>query len=132
MNLQRGIALFMDYCNSKQLRPKTLLSYEQTMQLFTRWLKDEMDIDEVEDVKEPHIRAYIVDLQKRGKYTFCADDKSAAKNCPQSRKDYRQTVSNTTINNYLRNMRVFFTWLVESDCISKSPMRRVKALPQER
>ena len=31
MNFQRGIALFMDYCNSKQLRPRTLMSYEQTV-----------------------------------------------------------------------------------------------------
>ena len=54
MNLQRMIALFMDYCASKQLRPRTLQSYEQTLRLFARWLRDEMEIDEVEDVKEPH------------------------------------------------------------------------------
>ena len=63
------IALFMDYCMSKQLRPKTMQSYEQALQLFARWLREEMEIEDVEDVKEPHIRSYIVDLQKRGKYT---------------------------------------------------------------
>lgn len=31
MNLQRMIALFMDYCLSKQLRPKTLSSWEPRM-----------------------------------------------------------------------------------------------------
>lgn len=67
------IALFMDYCMSKQLRPKTMKSYEQALQLFARWLREEMEIEDVEDVKEPHIRSYIVDLQKRGKYTFCVD-----------------------------------------------------------
>lgn len=45
MNLQRMIALFMDYCASKQLRPRTLQSYEQTLRLFARWLRDEMEID---------------------------------------------------------------------------------------
>ena len=75
-----------------------------------------MEIEDVEDVKEPHIRSYIIDLQKRGKYTFCVDDKSKASNHPQNRRDYRQKVSNITINNYLRNIRVFFNWLEESDC----------------
>lgn len=55
MSFQRMIALFMDYCMSKQLRPKTMKSYEQALQLFARWLREEMEIDDVEDVKEPHI-----------------------------------------------------------------------------
>ena len=132
MNLQRMIAMFMDYCRSKQLRPKTMGSYEQTLKLFVRWLKENMEIENAEQVKEPHIRAYIVDLQTRGKYTFCADERSTNQNHPANRRDYRQKISNITINNYLRNLRVFFTWLEESDCIMKSPMRRVRELPQER
>ena len=43
MNLQRMIAMFMDYCRSKQLRPKTMASYEQTLKLFSRWLKEKYD-----------------------------------------------------------------------------------------
>jgi len=124
--------MFMDYCRSKQLRPKTMASYEQTLKLFSRWLKEKYDIENAEEVKEPHIRAYIVDLQQRGKYTFCANDRSKELNHPMNRRDYRQTVSNITINNYLRNIRVFFTWLEESECILKSPLRRVKELPEER
>ena len=124
--------MFMDYCRSKQLRPKTMGSYEQTLKLFSRWLKEKYDIENAEEVKEPHIRAYIVDLQQRGKYTFCADRRSEDLNHPASRRDYRQQISNITINNYLRNIRVFFTWLEESECILKSPLRRVKELPEER
>ncbi|MBR3872951.1 MAG: site-specific integrase [Clostridia bacterium] len=124
--------MFMDYCRSKQLRPKTMGSYEQTLKLFSRWLKEKYDIENAEEVKEPHIRAYIVDLQQRGKYTFCADRRSEDLNHPTSRRDYRQQISNITINNYLRNIRVFFTWLEESECILKSPLRRVKELPEER
>ena len=124
--------MFMDYCHSKQLRPKTMASYEQTLKLFSRWLKEKYDIENAEEVKEPHIRAYIVDLQQRGKYTFCADRRSEDLNHPASRRDYRQQISNITINNYLRNIRVFFTWLEESECILTSPLRRVKELPEER
>ena len=123
--------MFMDYCRSKQLRPKTMGSYEQTLKLFARWLKERYEIENAEEIKEPHIRAYIVDLQQRGKYTFCADRRSEDLNHPTSRRDYRQQISNITINNYLRNIRVFFTWLEESECILKSPLRRVKELPEE-
>ena len=84
--------MFMDYCRSKQLRPKTMASYEQTLKLFSRWLKEKYDIENAEEVKEPHIRAYIVDLQQRGKYTFCTNDRSQDLNHPMNRRDYRQTV----------------------------------------
>ena len=60
LNLQRMIVLFMDYCRSKQLRPKTMASYEQTLKLFSRWLKEKYDIENAEEVKEPHIRAYVI------------------------------------------------------------------------
>ena len=46
--------MFMDYCRSKQLRPKTMASYEQTLKLFSRWLKEKYDIENAEEVKEPH------------------------------------------------------------------------------
>ena len=66
----------MDYCQSKQLRPKTMASYEQTLKLFARWMEEEKRIARAEDVTEQHMREYIIDLQKRGKYTFCFDDRS--------------------------------------------------------
>ena len=32
---------FMVYCQSKQLRPKTMQSYEQALRLFARWCEEE-------------------------------------------------------------------------------------------
>ena len=40
LNFQRMIALFMDYCRSKQLRAKTMASYEQSLKLFARWPRE--------------------------------------------------------------------------------------------
>lgn len=123
---------FLNCCQAKKLRPKTIASYEQTMKLFARWLEEEKGIQKVEEISEKEIQGYILDLQQRGKYTYFAEDVTKAINYPLRRRDYRQTISNTTINNYLRNMRVFFTWLAECDYIVQSPMRRIKALPEER
>ena len=102
MNLQKMIALFMDYCRSKQLRTKTMDSYERTLKLFARWLEEEMNITNVQEVKETHIRACVLDLQQRGKYTFFVNDRSQNFNHPSHRRDYREAVSVVTINNYLR------------------------------
>ena len=33
---------YMVYCHSRQLREKTMSSYEQTLRLFERWCAEEM------------------------------------------------------------------------------------------
>ena len=130
--LQRMIALYMDDCRVRNLRPKTMDSYEKTLQLLARWLREEQGIDRWESVRETHIRAYVRDLQERGKYTYFADEKALKQFHLLKRRDKRQMISVITINNYLRNIRVFFNWLEESECIRKSPMRKVREIPQER
>ena len=113
MDMERIIALYMDDCHSRQLRPKTMQSYEQALRLFSTWLAETHSITQVEVIKDIHIRSYINDLQTRGKYTFCRDRQSEASNHPSHRRDYQGKISNITINNYLRNLRAFFKWLVE-------------------
>ncbi len=41
---------FMLYCRTKQLRQKTMSSYEQTLRLFQRWLKEELCIEKVNEI----------------------------------------------------------------------------------
>ena len=36
--------------------------------------------------------------------------KKKVTNCPERRRDYRQPVRVTTINNYIRNLKAFFAW----------------------
>ena len=132
MDMERMIAMYMDECMSRQLRPKTMQSYEQTLRLFAAWLKESEKIERIEDIQDRTMRKYIIELQTRGKYTFSANKKTDTVNYPQRRRDYNKKVENITINNYLRNLRVFFSWLVEIECISRSPMTRVKELPQQR
>ena len=35
---------YMVYCRSRQLREKTMASYEQTLRLFERWCNEQMGI----------------------------------------------------------------------------------------
>ena len=82
MDFSRSIEAYMHHCHSRQLRPKTMLSYEQTLKLFGVWLADTTAVTRVEDIREKHIRAYIVELQERGKYTQVVDRKAQKYNCP--------------------------------------------------
>ena len=123
---------FMVYCRSRQLREKTMSSYEQTLRLFQRWCEESLRIQEVDKVSESVIRRYINDLQERGKYSFYADDRKKEINHPDRRRDFRKPVSVITINNYLRNMRVFFNWLEEEYVIQKNPFRKIRLLKVNR
>lgn len=126
------IPVFSEYCRSKQLRPQTIRSYEQTLYLFAAWVKEAEGIVHADEVKDYMIRRFVLDLQTRGKYTFCADKKRSKSNCPENRGDYSKKISNITINNYLRNVNVFYLWLEEMEYLEKNPMKKIRHLPQER
>ena len=123
---------YLVYCRSRQLREKTLISYEQTLRLFERWCLEQMKIDDASKITESVIRRYINDLQERGKYTFYANDESKVINFPDRRRDYRQPVSVCTINNYIRNLRAFFNWLDCDYVLPKNPMKKVRQLKTNR
>ena len=77
---------FMLYCRTTQLREKSMMAYEQSLKLFERWCRDEMGIFTVDKVTENVIRRYIMELQERGKYTFCTNNQeeptsTSKKNC---------------------------------------------------
>ena len=109
-----------------------MLSYEQTLRLFEKWCKEEQGITSVDKVNENVIRRYIFDLQERGKYTFYANDKQKAINYPERRRDFRKPVSTITINNYIRNLRVFFNYLERNYIIRKNPMKKIRQLRTNR
>jgi len=123
---------YMVYCKSRQLREKTLISYEQALRLFERWCKEEMKIVDVLDITESVIRKYVNDTQTRGKYTFYTNDDSKDINYPERRRDFQKPVSNATINNYIRNLRAFFNWLDSDYVLRKNPMKKIRQLKSER
>ena len=122
----------MIFCRSRQLREKTMNSYEQALRLFEKWCKESLEIETVDKITENVIRRYINELQERGKYTFFTDDSSRDKNFPERRRDYRQPVSACTINNYIRNLRAFFNWLDRDYIIKKNPMKKIRQLKVNR
>lgn len=130
--LSEEIDRYLEYCISKQLRPKTMKAYEQGLRLFCKWACDVQGYEFCEDINESVIRRYIVDLQRRGKYTISTKDDDELNNYPWNRTDFRESVSNTTINNYIRYLRAFFMWLEYEEILDRTPMKRVRILPDQR
>ena len=100
---QYDVETFMCACDRKGLAAKTMKSYEQTLRLFGLFLA-ERGITQTEEIRHPHIEAYIDTVRSRGKYTVCSVQEPSSPNYPERRKDYGKKVSPVTINNYLRNM----------------------------
>lgn len=121
--------MFLDACEMKGLSTKTIGSYEQTLRLFMQHL-DKNGIADTEDVTHLVIQGYIKEIRTRGKYAVAANSEN--RNYPENRTDYGSAVSDVTINNYLRNMKVFFNWCVEEDIIRKSPIKRTDFTKVER
>ena len=122
---------FLIYCQTKGLSIKTIKSYEQTLKLFERYLID-LNITSFNKVTARTILNYISFIQERGKYTVAANDKSKAFNHPENRTDLGKRVSTATINNYIRNLKVFFNFCIAFEIIKKNPMEKIRQIPNKR
>lgn len=123
---------FMSYCSSKNLSIKSISSYEQTLRLLVQYLKNVYEVKSAEDTKELHIREYIKYLQERGKYTVVSNQNSKLINFPENREDYGKKIRTATINNYIRNIKVFYNYLYQNRYINTNPVMRIKEIKCER
>ena len=127
--LARDIEMFIEHCGLKGLSTKTINSYEQTLRLFMQYM-DEQGILLTEKITHLAIQGYIKSIKERGKYTVTTNPNSG--NYPGRRVDFGKRVSDVTINNYLRNLRVFFNWCVEEELILRSPVKKGDFVKVER
>lgn len=123
---------FMLYCESKGLSKKTMASYEQTLKLFAIYLENEYEITDATKVKPEIVRKYIKYLQERGKYTIVSKEQNKRFNNPERRIDYGKKISVSTVNNYIRNIKVFYSYLFEERIIKTNPMTKIKQLKNNR
>lgn len=131
-NMEILLDEFMIYCESKNLSKKTMMSYEQTLRLFFNYLNEERNIVNLSSISEKTIREYITYTKDRGKYTVVGDKNSLKVSKPEVRNDYGKKVSLTTVNNYIRNIKVFFNYLKEQNYIKKDIVKNIKQFKNER
>lgn len=132
MQIEYVIDDFMIYCQNKDLRIKTITSYEATLRLFAKYMQDNFNVNNINEITEEMCREYITYTKDRGKYTFVADRNMSYVNLPQNRTDYGKKISLTTINNYIRNLKVFFNFLEAERIIKLNPMEKVRQFKNSR
>lgn len=123
---------FMFYCQQKDLRPKTIASYESTLRLFAKYIQENFNIVDAAKITEEMIKDYIKFTKDRGKYSFVSDVNSKMWNKPENRTDFGKKVSKTTINNYIRNIKVFFNYLQDEKIIKNNPVKKIKEFKNSR
>lgn len=123
---------FINYCDLKGLSTKTIKSYYQTLTLFFKYLEEEKNIFDINKVNKDVVEEYLVFTKERGKYSYVANEESLKKNYQNLRKDLGKEVSISTLNNYLRNIKVFFNWASEQELIKVNTVSKTKFVKQDR
>lgn len=123
---------FLDYCDYKNLSKKTIKSYNQTLVLFMRYLEEEKDITDINKIDKDTVQEYIIFTKDRGKYSFVASTDGMIKANIDKRSDIGEKVSDATLNNYLRNIKVFFNWLEENQMIKQNTVSKCNFIKTER
>lgn len=101
--LQAAMAAFMLSREAMRCTPKTLEHYTYTVGGFVGYLGT-LDVHDPSEITPPHIRAYLVELQRRG-------------------------LKDTTQHAHARGIRTWLRWLEAEGDIAQNPMQRV-AMPR--
>ena len=117
---------FIDYCNYKNLSIKTIKSYNQTLLLFAKYLEEEKQITDIRKVDKNIVQEYLSFTKERGKYSFSSSEEGIIKANIDKRTDIGKEVSDATLNNYLRNIKAFFTYLKDNNIIKNNGVKEVK------
>lgn len=131
-NLFLDLDDFTCHCKFKNLSIKTIRSYEEANTLFFLYLRNEKNITQIEDLTQKHVIEYMDYLKTRGKYTVVNNESTRLLNSPSERKDYKKKLSEATVNNYIRNIKVFLKWAYEERLIKKDIVKNIKLKKVER
>lgn len=130
-SIQDIIQNYLDYCNYRNLSIKTVKSYYQTLSLFARYLEEEKSIIDIRKVNKEVVEEYITFTKERGKYSFVADDSHLKANIDK-RSDIGDEISVSTLNNYLRNIKAFFSYLLDNRIIKENTVKNCKYIKVSR
>lgn len=123
---------YMMYCVNKELSKKTLKSYESCLKLFAKYLEEEHKIFTPTVLTSNLIKQYLEFTKNKGKYSYVADISTTIGNNPTARRDFGKQVSMWTVNNYLRNIKAFYSYLFEIKAIRSNPTIQIKSYKHNR
>lgn len=123
---------YLDNCSYRELSKKTIKSYYQTLMLLKCYLEEEKGITNFNNVTGDIIEEYIEFTKERGKYSYTSTIEGSIKANIEKRGDIGLEISITTLNNYLRNIKAFFSWMEENKLIRSNSVKKCKYIKQIR
>ncbi|WP_313757153.1 tyrosine-type recombinase/integrase [Tissierella sp.] len=100
MLLEDVLKEFIYDCETRSLSPRTIKGYRNNNLRFFKFLKDELDITELEKVNSKQIKMYLSLLRE-------------------------QKLTETYANSILKNVRSFFNYCVDEEYITDNPAKKV-------
>ena len=108
LDLQNLIKGFELSCQTEGKSPKTIEWYTCFLRRFLQFLQLNIHPTNVNEIDKNHIRAFILYLQQQAK-------------TPHTKKP----LSSSTVQGYIRTLKVFFSWLLREEYIESNPMNRI-------
>lgn len=115
---------FILYCESRNLARKTMKSYEQALRMFAVFLRKEFEVSSASSIRPNHVRSYVKYLRERGKYTTHPE--------MNRRSDAKRMLSDTTIANYVRYIKIFLRFLFEEGELKADIAQRIENIKPKR
>lgn len=101
-SIEIGFERFMQYCQIKNLRPKTIKNYVQQYERFKKFVDNCTDIQMISDLTQYDLDLYVLDLKQAG-------------------------IRETSINSYLRGIRALLNYWFDNKQCGKLVVRMHKA-----
>ena len=100
--------------------------------LFSQYLKEEKDINDITKLNKEIVEEYIQFTKERGKYSFTYTEEGAKKANIDKREDVGKEISVGTLNNYLRNIKAFATYLEDNNICKNTRIHDCKFIKTQR
>lgn len=122
ITFEQAIDLVISGKSAEGLRERTLVGYQKDWGYFVQWLKENYEIETVDELSPQIFRDYInylkYDAPKYNGHKYIKGDKGIG-------------LSDTTINIRLRVYRAMFNFLEREELIEFNPMHNVRLLKQD-
>lgn len=113
LTFEQAFEIYVEYKRLKNVRPRTLITYKDTIKLFDKWMNDyDSQIEFVHDLKVSNLRRYFNYLQKEH----------------MNFKTKRKGLSINTVNLHIRFLKVFYNYLFKEGFIDENPMQQIEYL----
>ncbi len=119
---------YLEFCSLRNLSIKTIKSYSQTLLLFSKYLEEEKQISDIRKVDKNAVEEYLSFTKERGKYSYSSSDEGIIKANLDKRTDIGKPITDATLNNYLRNIKAFYTYLKDNNIIKNNDIKEIKSI----